>query len=152
MPVTIRSAARDDVAAILAIERQAANAAHWSHQQYEGRLTDGIVLVAEEEMGSLSGFVCARAVAGEWEIENVVVAESVRRHGVADGLLTEIMRRARAQAASAVWLEVRESNQPARFLYEKHGFHETGRRRMYYRNPDEDAVLYALDLSLSRLN
>ncbi len=35
-----------------------------------------------------------------------------------------------------------ESNQAARRLYEKHGFQEAGRRRAYYRNPEEDAVLY----------
>jgi len=151
MPVTIRSAVPDDLPAILVIERQAASAAHWTQDQYERRVAEGIILVAEEA-GSLSGFVCARVVAGEWEIENVVVAESTRRRGVADGLLLEILRRARDQAASAVWLEVRESNQPARFLYEKHGFHETGRRRMYYRNPDEDGLLYKLVWSASRFS
>src|SRR5260221_2147135 len=86
MPVTIRSAVTDDVAAILALERQAASAAHWTHEQYDRRETEGMILVAEE-VGRLSGFICARVVAGEWEIENIVVAELARRRGVADGLL-----------------------------------------------------------------
>lgn len=146
MPVTIRSAIHADVPAILAIERQAASAAHWTRDQYEQRLANGAMLVAEEEK-NITGYVCARVVAGEWEIENVVVAESARRQGIGDQLLKKLIVRAREQAATGVCLEVRESNHPARRLYEKHGFNETGRRRMYYRSPTEDAVLYTTRLT-----
>ncbi len=149
MPVTIRSAVLDDVPALLAIEREAASAAHWTHEQYERRVAAGLILLAEEQE-KLSGFVCAKVVAGEWEIENMVVAETARRRGVGGGLLGELLRLARDQAGAAVWLEVRESNQPARRLYEKHGFREAGRRRGYYRDPVEDAVLYELRFELSR--
>ena len=141
MPVTIRSAVLDDVAALLAIEQEAANAAHWTREQYAGLVESGIVLVAEER-GNISGFVCAKAVAGDWEIENMVVAKQGRRRGIGSGLLDELLRRARSQSGAAVWLEVRESNQAARRLYQKHEFRERGRRRGYYREPVEDAVLY----------
>ncbi len=149
MPMTIRSAALDDVPALLAIEQEAASAAHWTREQYELRVGAGLILVAEER-GKLSGFVCAREVAGVWEIENIVVTERARRRGVGDGLLFELSRRARNQAGTAVWLEVRESNHPARRLYEKHGFYEAGRRRGYYSAPVEDAVLYELRLESGR--
>ena len=143
MPVMIRSAVSDDVDAILALEQEASGAAHWTREQYRQRVGEGTILVAEaEEEGSLTGFLCARIVAGEWEIENVAVAEKARRRGVAGRLLEELLRRARSLGAIAVWLEVRESNQPARHLYEKHGFKEAGWRPAYYRNPDEDALLY----------
>jgi ribosomal-protein-alanine acetyltransferase len=145
MSVTIRSAVADDVAAILDIERQAASAAHWTREQYDQRAAEGMILVSEEAQG-ISGFVCARVVAGEWEIENIVVAEQERRRGVAGGLLKELLRRARDQSGTAVWLEVRESNLPARRLYEKRGFREAGSRRGYYQNPVEDALLYELRL------
>ena len=46
-------------------------------------------------------------------------------------------------SASAILLEVRESNRLARQLYEKRGFSEVGRRRAYYRDPVEDSILYA---------
>jgi ribosomal-protein-alanine acetyltransferase len=148
MSVTIRLAVLNEVPALLAMEREAASAAHWSLDQYERRMADGMVLVAEELIAEqekrLSGFLCAREIAGEWEIENVVVAQRARRRGCGDQLLLELLRRARAQAGVVVWLEVRESNQPARLLYEKHGFRQTGRRREYYRNPLEDGVLYGL--------
>ena len=147
MPVVIRSAALNDVPAILAIEQQARGAAHWTAEQYKKLVGSGVVLVAEEaaeEADQLCGFVCAKAVAGEWEIENVVVAAAFLRRGIANELVRELIQRAENEAASAILLEVRESNLPARRLYEKHGFREAGRRRAYYRDPVEDAILYAL--------
>ena len=142
MPVAIRLATLDDVSAILAIERQAASAAHWPAEEYERLSKTGVVLVAELA-GKLCGFLCAKAVAGEWEIENVVVATEFLRRGVADELMCSLIDQAETRAVSRILLEVRESNLPARGLYEKHGFREVGRRRQYYNNPIEDAILYA---------
>ncbi|MGD0468515.1 MAG: ribosomal protein S18-alanine N-acetyltransferase [Terriglobales bacterium] len=143
MPVAIRSAALNDVPAILAIEQPAPGAAHWTSEQYNKLVNSGVVLVAEAA-GQLCGFVCAQAVAGDWEIENLVVSAEFLRRGIANELVRELIRRAKSEAASAMLLEVRESNLPARGLYEKHGFCEVGRRRVYYTDPVEDAVLYAL--------
>ena len=143
MPVAIRSAALNDVPSILAIEQQSPSAAHWTLEQYNRLVGSGVVLVAEEA-GRLCGFVCAMAVAGEWEIENVAVAAELLRRGIADELVRELIRRAESEAAAAILLEVRESNLPARGLYEKHGLREVGRRPAYYRDPVEDAILYAL--------
>ena len=143
MPLAIRSAALNDVSAILSIEQQAPGAAHWHADQYNKLFDSGIILVAEET-GKLCGFVCAQAVGGEWEIENVVVAAEFLRRGIAKELVRTLIQLAENEAASAILLEVRESNLPARRLYEKHGFREVGRRRMYYSDPAEDAILYAL--------
>jgi ribosomal-protein-alanine N-acetyltransferase len=63
-------------------------------------------------------------------------------------LLQELIQRAESEPAAAILLEVRESNLPARQLYEKHGFREVGRRRTYYKDPPEDAILYALRFNL----
>jgi ribosomal-protein-alanine N-acetyltransferase len=164
MPVILRSATLDDVPAILAIEQQAESAAHWPPDEYEKLVRTGVVIVAgqvaeqaaervaeqaghptaAEQTGKLCGFVCAKAMAGEWEIENVVVAGEFLRRGIADRLMQALLDQAQNGAASRILLEVRESNRPARRLYEKHRFREVGRRRQYYRNPPEDAILYAL--------
>src|ERR1700674_4859398 len=147
MPVVIRSAALNDVPAILAIEQQARGAAHWTAEQYKKLVGSGVVLVAEqaaEEAGELCGFVCANAVAGGWEIANMVVAAEFLRRGIAHELLRALIQRAENEAASSILLEVRESNLPARRLYEKNGFREVGRRRVYYGDPVEDAILYEL--------
>jgi len=137
----IRAAIADDIPAILAIEQSASSAAHWSAQQYEQRVKEGFVLVAEDN-GSPCGFLCAHAVAGEWEIENVVVRPESRRRGVASALIEILLEKCEQMGGAAVLLEVRESNAGARSLYEKCGLQEVGRRRAYYRDPTEDAVLY----------
>jgi ribosomal-protein-alanine N-acetyltransferase len=143
MSIVIRSAALHEVPELIAIELQAPSASHWTPGQYNKLVRDGVVVVAEQA-GQLCGFICAKAVAGEWEIENVVVATAFLRCGIASELLLALIERAKNEAASAILLEVRESNFPARGLYEKHDFREVGRRRQYYGDPAEDAILYAL--------
>ncbi len=157
---SIRAAVLDDVPAILALERASPAAAHWTAEQYADRIQsnqqgrtqggakEACVLVAESQ-GNVCGFLCAnilctKIVAGEWEIENVVVAEDFRRHGIGAGLMRSVIAEWEKFAGAALLLEVRESNAAARALYTKHGLRETGRRRGYYRDPVEDAVLYAL--------
>ncbi|MGC2181792.1 MAG: ribosomal protein S18-alanine N-acetyltransferase [Terriglobales bacterium] len=147
MKLSIRSAASADLPAMMALEKHAVTAAHWSAQQYEvlfrasepGRVTQ----VIEDESG-LQGFVIARAVDREWEIENIAIAGPARRRGLGTHLLGELLDLARARGADAVFLEVRESNRAARALYEKWAFLEGGRRRGYYKDPEEDAILYRL--------
>jgi ribosomal-protein-alanine N-acetyltransferase len=143
MPVAVRPATSSEVAAILAIERQSPSAAHWTSEQYNNLLRNGVVLVSEEA-GKLAGFICAKAVAGEWEIENVVVAPEFLRRGIASRLLSRLIQQARNAEASAILLEVRESNEAARWLYEKHDFREVGSRPAYYDDPVENAILYTL--------
>ena len=143
MSELIRAATPADLPAILAVEQASPTAAHWTAEQYQRRLEDGCLLVAERD-GELYGFLCARVAAGEWEIENVVVATELLRRGIAYGLARELMQRAESEAVTAILLEVRESNLAARRLYEKLGFREVGRRRAYYSDPVEDAIQYAL--------
>jgi len=141
MPHIIRTATLADVPAILAIEHEAASAAHWPVAEYERLIANGVVMLAELA-GRPSGFVCAKALAGEWEIENVVVAPKFLRQGIADRLIQALIEQAEKFTVSRILLEVRQSNRPARRLYEKNGFREVGRRRQYYNNPPEDAILY----------
>ena len=75
---------------------------------------------------------------------NIAVAGPARRRGLGTRLLGEFLDLARARGADAVFLEVRESNRAARALYEKWAFLECGRRRRYYQDPDEDAILYRI--------
>ena len=145
MTVTVRPADLNDVPALLAIEQQAPHAAHWTPAEYSKLVNAEVVLVAEEG-GRFCGFVCAKTIGDEWEIENVAVAAEFLRRGVASTLIHELMRRARSNSVSAILLEVRESNLAARRLYETNGFREVGRRRGYYQSPVEDAILYSLKL------
>jgi [ribosomal protein S18]-alanine N-acetyltransferase len=145
--LSIRAAASADLPAMMFLGKHAATAAHWSAQQYEALFRDArperTALIIEDESG-LQGFVIARAVDREWEIENIAVAGPARRRGLGTRLLGELLDLARGRSADAVFLEVRESNHAARMLYEKWAFLESGRRRGYYKDPEEDAILYRL--------
>jgi ribosomal-protein-alanine N-acetyltransferase len=111
-----------------------------------------LVLIAEKEMEAPDalpnlpttrlGFLVARHVASEWELENIVVAASARRMGVGRRLLEALVAWAIQTKSESVLLEVRESNVAARRLYERLEFQEAGRRKWYYGNPSEDAILY----------
>jgi ribosomal-protein-alanine N-acetyltransferase len=141
MLLAIRSASLHDLPAILAIEQRAPSAAHWPTDEYEKLIETGVLLVAEQA-GQLRGFVSAKAVAGEWEIENIVVATEFLRQRIADRLLQALIDLAENTGTARILLEVRESNHPARRLYEKHTFRQVGRRLKYYNHPLEDAILY----------
>ncbi len=147
MKLSIRSAASADLPAMMALEKHAVTAAHWSAQQYEALFRASepgrVAQVIEDESG-FQGFVIARAVDREWEIENIAIAGPARRRGLGTRLLGELLDLARAGGADAVFLEVRESNRAARALYEKWAFLQGGRRRGYYKDPEEDAILYRL--------
>jgi ribosomal-protein-alanine N-acetyltransferase len=143
----IRRAIPADIPALIVLEKQAAMAAHWSTRQYEAAVSGvalaRVVLVLEEET-VLQGFIVGRSVGEEWEIENIAVAGAARRRGLGTHLLEEFIGLARGRGAQSVFLEVRESNLAARRLYEKGAFLETGRRKRYYREPEEDAIVYRL--------
>ena len=141
----VRRATASDVPAILRIEQQSPGASHWSEAEYERMLAAQLVLVAETGE-SIAGFLCAKQAAGECELENIAVAPELQRRGIAGQLLRGLIDQVRQSDASTLFLEVRDSNVAARRFYEKHGFIEAGRRRQYYHLPDEDAVLYRLQL------
>lgn len=149
----IRLATVADIPAIVVLERAARSAAHWSESQYlaisnadEDNPSPRLMLVAEEA-GVLEGFLVTRTLTPEWELENIVVAESARRRGFGRQLVNALVAAARERRADSIFLEVRESNHAARALYLGCGFTQTGHRPAYYNCPTEDAVLYSLALS-----
>jgi ribosomal-protein-alanine N-acetyltransferase len=150
--VRLRDATPSDTAEMRRLEQGSPTASHWSESQYQSLFDDStasrVVRIAEDEFGEIKGFVIVRCLADEWEIENIVVASSCRRRGVGSRLLGDLLGRARSREARNLFLEVRESNEAALRLYEKIGFSVEGRRKDYYRNPTEDAILYRLSLHL----
>jgi len=147
--MTIRPAKSADVPRLMEIEREADTAAHWREDDYaamfSAKSVKRVVLVAEERKNVLA-FVVAQTATDEWEIENVVVALEARRRRLASRLIERLLDLGAAGGAISVVLEVRESNVAARGLYGRSGFVEVGRRKGYYSNPDDDAVLYRLDV------
>ncbi|HVB32922.1 MAG TPA: ribosomal protein S18-alanine N-acetyltransferase [Patescibacteria group bacterium] len=139
--LTIRPLQESDSAAIERITRQAPQAAAWPAESYAG--LPG--WVAETPTGAV-GFVVARSAADEMEILNLAVLPAARRRGVATALLRAALDHGRRAGSRRAYLEVRESNQAARRLYERSGFVIVARRPRYYRYPEESALLMALTL------
>ena len=92
------------------------------------------------------GFAVASLVPPQAELETIVVAPAVRRKGVGATLLRAMTDELTLAGAAAVTLEVRDSNRAALALYRSLGFNESGRRRGYYVDPVEDAVMMRLSL------
>lgn len=95
----------------------------------------------------VAGFVCFQVAADEAEVLNLAVQPSARRQGIGSRLLDQTLREAVRKGAHRVFLEVRETNQPALEFYERHGFEVTMRRAGYYAEPPDDALVLARDLA-----
>jgi ribosomal-protein-alanine acetyltransferase len=159
--VRVRPAEAADLPRLVEIAAHSATAAQWNPAEYqklfatdhspiqprsqpEAQLEVGpqprTALVVEQN-GQVVGFIVGRQVDDEWEIENIAVTGAARRCGLGSRLVGELLDLVRNRGGKSVFLEVRESNRAARSLYEKWAFIEVGRRKMYYQNPAEDALI-----------
>jgi ribosomal-protein-alanine N-acetyltransferase len=93
---------------------------------------------------AIAGFIISRLIAGELHINNVAVRPEFRRQGIAAQLLTAVLDAGRIHGARLAFLEVRASNAAAQGLYQSCGFQVAGRRKRYYNQPVEDALLMSL--------
>ena len=104
-----------------------------------------LFLVADGDDAKIAGYIVALEAADSGEILNLAVAPGGRRHGLGRALVKQVVETLRGRGVQEIYLEVRESNAPARALYAGHGFKEVGRRKQYYRRPLEDAIVLRLD-------
>lgn len=130
-----------DAAAVTEIGLQSFSHA-WSYQTVCEELNNpnGRTWVCCENEEVL-GFVNIACVLDEGGINNIAVFPQHRRKGVADLLLDRLDEEAKALGLAFMTLEVRVSNEPARALYEKHGYEQVGLRKRFYTKPTEDAIL-----------
>jgi ribosomal-protein-alanine N-acetyltransferase len=137
-----------DLQRVLAIERMCFTSpwteANFRYEVEENPMAWNLVGRAD---GEVVAFACAHIVADELMINDLAVDPSARRRGIGSGLLRHIMDGARIRGCRLATLEVRPSNAPARALYEAFGFEVVGRRRGYYADTGEDAILLARDLA-----
>lgn len=97
--------------------------------------------VAESD-GKPIAYIGANNIAGEVYITNIAVLPSYRKRGIGELLLSALLTASEKEQAEFVTLEVRKSNQAAIHLYEKLGFSKCGHRKGFYRDPDEDALIF----------
>jgi ribosomal-protein-alanine N-acetyltransferase len=142
MNASVQPARLADVPAIVEIERSVFSDP-WSAQSFREALGHPAVCFAcaRSDGGDVLGYVVAWFVADEGEIANLAVSRSAWGAGIGRELLDAALSEAAARGVAEVYLEVRESNERARRLYESRGFEQVGRRRGYYRRPVEDAIV-----------
>lgn len=139
--VRVRAMRPEDLSAVMRIEK-ASYSMPWGDGTFRGllRRADSDLIVAEAA-GQTVGYAVAWFVVDQAELGNVAVAQDWRGRGIGALLLEEILDRAGRRGMREIFLEVRPSNLVAQRLYERHGFREVGRRRHYYLEPSEDALV-----------
>lgn len=117
----------------------------WSQSSIAMALTSPLynfyLLVKEEEV---LGYVGLSTCIPEAEIVTVAIKPKFRGQGLSKIILGEAIDKEKLKGVDTFFLEVRESNGPARKLYTSFNFIETGRRENFYKKPTEAAVLMEL--------
>lgn len=144
-----------DLLAVVEIE-ETCGLSLWGWEAYRAELdrTESIMLVARtrafddpRDDQSIVGYIAARINGEELHINNIGVRHTARRRGVGGALLASALESGARNGAREALLEVRAANAVAQTLYRRHGFENAGRRRNYYRDPTDDAILMRLDLA-----
>lgn len=121
----------------------------WSENSVASELENPLSLWLVAMDGErLAGYVGSQTVLGESDMMNVAVDGAYRRQGIGKKLIEALVEHLKARESHCLTLEVRDSNTPARNLYASLGFSEIGRRKNYYRNPREDALILRKEWSL----
>ena len=114
----------------------------WSEKSVASELTNPLSLwLVALEGETVIGYVGSQTVMGWSDMMNVAVHPDHRRLGVGKALIEELIRQLREQGSENLTLEVRTSNENAKALYAGLDFMEVGRRKNYYHNPKEDALI-----------
>lgn len=145
--IHLRSAVPADAEAMAALE--ARSTSHpWSAGQYRDALQAGYVALLQLAADQPTGQILAMRVLDEAEILNLVIDRPHQGKGLGKQLLQDLLHQLRSQGCVRVYLEVRESNHPARQLYAQCGFCATGLRKHYYPTATgrEHAILMEVQL------
>lgn len=137
----IRRLSYADLPQVIAIERRAFPTP-WSLAMFVLELSkpSGICLAALEN-GTLVGYLVCSRYDTVWHIMNIAVDPDRRRRGLARALLARLFARVGEGERARFTLEVRQTNDSAIALYERHGFRAAGLRRRYYQDNGEDAII-----------
>lgn len=142
----IRKATLQDIENIATLE-EATFSVPWSREAIEKDLSNPVAtyFVAEENE-SIVGYVGVWCVLDEGQITNVAVHKNYRQQGIGRQLIQTLIAYAKEKALMMLLLEVRESNEAAKKLYQSCQFESIAKRKNYYTKPVEDACIMQLDL------
>ena len=103
-------------------------------------------LLVEKRDGKVAGYLIYSEVQGEAELLRIAVDKSMRRQGIARSLMSDMLEELTSFEAERVSLEVRAHNIAAVKLYKDFGFKDIFVRENYYHNPEDDALIFQLEL------
>lgn len=151
MSLLIRKMELEDVEEVVAID-DASFSMPWPPRSYQFELTENPasrswVAVLD---GQVVGMLVAWLIVDEIHIATIATHNDFRRQGIGEKLLMHTLKSAKEEDVVTSFLEVRESNVFARGMYDKFGYVEVGRRKHYYKDNNEDAILMSLDLSMCK--
>lgn len=150
--IEIRMAEHGDLTALVALEAACFPDA-WGREAILAQLSGntGISLIAERG-GAAVGYLFGLCLPPEGELYRIATLPAVRRTGIGSEILQRFLDILDQRLTNVCFLEVRESNHAARALYERLGFSQVGRRRGYYKNPREDALVMRRESDVSSIN
>ena len=118
----------------------------WSARMFSEILEkDGcnIYCICDMQLPKIFAYCVMYSCLDEADLANIATLPEVRKQGFGASLLDKVLEISRNSGVLRTFLEVRESNTPARSLYLSRDFKEIGKRRNYYRDPKEDAIIMA---------
>jgi [ribosomal protein S18]-alanine N-acetyltransferase len=146
MNVTFRKMTVEDIPAVIELDQKSFSLP-WPERSFRFELTDNPASrcwVADLD-GKVVGMIVVWLIVDEAHVATLATHPDYRRQGIGKRLLAHALRHMIQDGARSSFLEVRESNRAAQEMYRKLGYEITGRRRRYYRDNDEDAILMNLE-------
>ena len=138
---SINNCKEADCSAVANIEKQCFSQPWTEEGVLSAVLQDNTVFLTARSEGEVVGYISFQYVLDEGYINNIAVAPGFRRCGIGKELLKEVIIQGKQRSLSFLTLEVRPSNIAAVDLYVSLGFREVGRRKNFYSDPAEDALL-----------
>ena len=137
----------DDIANVMEVELKSFSIP-WSKESFENELKNklALYLVAKVDEKAV-GYIGVWKIFDEGHITNVAVHPDFRGQGLARALISELLSLCRKDGITSFTLEVRESNIVAQQLYKSFGFSKSGKRKGYYSDNNEDAIIMWLNIT-----
>lgn len=136
---------KDHIEPILVIEKES-NGSPWSPLSFEKEIDhEPTEFLVATKGGDVVGYAGAWIIADECHVTTIAVAPEYRRQGLGKKMMDEILARSKDRGVLCATLEVRADNEAAIKMYEKLGFVISGKRKAYYPDNKEDAVIMWLN-------
>ncbi|WP_129600283.1 ribosomal protein S18-alanine N-acetyltransferase [Anaerophilus nitritogenes] len=139
--VSVRFMEEKDVEEVFEVERKCFTTP-WSKESFLQEIKNELAIyVVIENKEKIIGYGGMWKIVDEGHITNIAIDPIYRKKGYGDKIVKALIQVAKEEKINSMTLEVRDSNEAAKSLYEKNGFYSCGVRQKYYEDNGEDAVI-----------